>query len=473
MSVQRKFGPDDSQYTKSSLEPVEENNNPLRTKNIEEHRSFFDSTMGKLIFTTAAYFTTRLTYLVLDSLSTKDIEEFPSFFDSTTGKVLAASGVGLTTAFSLVKLVNCMTSKKTSPTIPLPRPEPLHQKPKRKFEDYVKGFVFNGFWTVETDLKYTFSRKISPSLVELKTCGDDMSCVFHEINANRQAKAQLFTTEAYNSRGTPASIFNSDGTPLIECMVSVNPLIPKNYREALEVAEKEVLAPNFADSDIEKVLKKINKALLQDLNYTNGTPIKGGVYRKQAELIRDDNAPDQSEIPNFLIERYGQDAFRIFIGALDKFNRSDDWNALTEIEREILGSVYHPGPPAKEIPQRMKNFAEEYRQKLKENDDPFALAGWVHMQIVNTHAFGTGLGRQARIMMNAELKRAGYAPIVFFDGAAYNKAIKEDHKRPGAFADYLVEAYHISLPLNDVKEFPTDHRPQQVDKAPRGRKRHR
>ncbi|CCB89678.1 hypothetical protein [Simkania negevensis] len=49
---------------------------------------------------------------------------------------------------------------------------------------------------------------------------------------------------------------------------------------------------------------------------------------------------------------------------------------------------------------------------------------------------------------------AGESFIVFFDDQEYSKAIEADHKRPGAFRDYLVKAYKHIKALNEIEDFP-------------------
>lgn len=103
---------------------------------------------------------------------------------------------------------------------------------------------------------------------------------------------------------------------------------------------------------------------------------------------------------------------------------------------------------------KMKLFANEYSQKLLAQEHPFAVAAFVHMELVNIHGFDDANGRLARDFMNAELKRGGYLPIVILDDAAYTQAIREDQKNPGAFADYLASIYPSSQKLNEHFIFP-------------------
>ena len=188
-------------------------------------------------------------------------------------------------------------------------------------------------------------------------------------------------------------------------------------------------------------------------------PAKGGVYRNTTLMVQpDDKAGDTKKLLELVEERFGKKAIPIFISACNKYNihsnNEDTFNSFTNKEREIWDSIFYTAPCPTKVPTLMHKFALEYRKVLQEDHHPIARAAWVHMQVVNIHAFEDGSGREARIMMNAELKRGGYASIVFFDDQAYTKAIEEDHKRPGAFAEYLAKAYSVSLPLGEVQKFP-------------------
>lgn len=215
------------------------------------------------------------------------------------------------------------------------------------------------------------------------------------------------------------------------------------------------MQPDFADSDIEKILKQINGALVHGLHDFHDNPIIGGSYRECAVAIQPDDVAEDPEKLKVLVEqRNGKNTFDTFIRAARKFYYTDSLSSMTAKERKIFKSMYHTCPPAKKVPQLMQKFAADYRQKLKEGVEAFELAAWVHMTFVSIHPYEDAMGREARILMNAELKRAGYLSVEFLDDKAYTKAIQRDHKHPGAFRDYLVEAYKHSPALNEVQDFP-------------------
>lgn len=76
----------------------------------------------------------------------------------------------------------------------------------------------------------------------------------------------------------------------------------------------------------------------------------------------------------------------------------------------ISGAVHKP-PQAFEVSSKMQEFIKNYKQK-KQTLHPIELASWVHVEFVGIHPFIDGNGRTSRLLMNLELIKAGYPPVV-------------------------------------------------------------
>lgn len=119
---------------------------------------------------------------------------------------------------------------------------------------------------------------------------------------------------------------------------------------------------------------------------------------------------------------------------------SDEYKALM---KDIM---YFP-PKFTQIPLLIKDFfknlvnrfEEIYRFGVTDQNSLIAFAAWVHQELIKLHPFDDGNGRSARIFMNAILKFFDIAPVVFLNDSEYLEAVKKDIKKPGAFADYLIQ----------------------------------
>lgn len=94
----------------------------------------------------------------------------------------------------------------------------------------------------------------------------------------------------------------------------------------------------------------------------------------------------------------------------------------------IISGAKHLPPQNIEVASRMENFVKEYEQN-KNRLHPIELASWVHIEFVGIHPFVDGNGRTARLLMNLELIKAGYPPIVIEveDRLEYYEALDTAH----------------------------------------------
>ncbi|MDQ1339139.1 MAG: hypothetical protein QG567_289 [Campylobacterota bacterium] len=94
----------------------------------------------------------------------------------------------------------------------------------------------------------------------------------------------------------------------------------------------------------------------------------------------------------------------------------------------IISGAEHKPPQSLEIPLKMQSFIKEYELKRK-TLHPIELAAFVHIEFVGIHPFVDGNGRTARLLLNLELIKAGFPPVVINveDRLEYYKALDCAH----------------------------------------------
>ncbi|KOR31969.1 hypothetical protein TI05_10255 [Achromatium sp. WMS3] len=94
----------------------------------------------------------------------------------------------------------------------------------------------------------------------------------------------------------------------------------------------------------------------------------------------------------------------------------------------IISGAEHKPPQSFEVASKMENFIKEYAQN-KQIFHPIELAAWVHIEFVGIHPFIDGNGRTSRLLMNLELIKAGYPPVIISveDRLEYYKALDTAH----------------------------------------------
>jgi len=94
----------------------------------------------------------------------------------------------------------------------------------------------------------------------------------------------------------------------------------------------------------------------------------------------------------------------------------------------IISGAEHKPPQSFEVSFKMEQFIKEYNAK-KEILHPIELASFVHIAFVGIHPFMDGNGRTSRLLMNLELIKAGFPPIVIRveDRLDYYKALDYAH----------------------------------------------
>jgi len=86
----------------------------------------------------------------------------------------------------------------------------------------------------------------------------------------------------------------------------------------------------------------------------------------------------------------------------------------------ISGRVMHEGPPADEVPGRIRGMFEWLQGKLHpRKEPPFVLAGVMHYGITDVHPFADGNGRVARLFQTALLMKTDVLPGRMFSFERY------------------------------------------------------
>jgi len=125
----------------------------------------------------------------------------------------------------------------------------------------------------------------------------------------------------------------------------------------------------------------------------------------------------------------------------------------------IRGSDYHP-PSASKVPQLMREFIKKLNAKT---EHPIEHAAYVHFDFVHIHPFIDGNGREARLLMNLILLRAGYPPcyILNAERKKYIDSLERAHKGDmQPFFNIVARAIERSLDLYLEmldKEFDSDY----------------
>nr|WP_269092907.1 Fic family protein [Aliarcobacter butzleri] len=96
----------------------------------------------------------------------------------------------------------------------------------------------------------------------------------------------------------------------------------------------------------------------------------------------------------------------------------------------IISGAEHKPPQSFEVQSKMEEFIKNYNEKITKLH-PIELASFVHIEFVKIHPFVDGNGRTSRLLMNLELIKAGFPPVVIEieDRLEYYKALDIAHTR--------------------------------------------
>ncbi|MDF2858644.1 MAG: hypothetical protein K0Q87_4495 [Neobacillus sp.] len=90
----------------------------------------------------------------------------------------------------------------------------------------------------------------------------------------------------------------------------------------------------------------------------------------------------------------------------------DNQNAgMYRMENVVIGGAVHIPPKHYEINSLMQNLIQEYKEEWK-SYHPIVRATLLHGEFVKIHPFVDGNGRTSRLLLNFELLKNGYTPII-------------------------------------------------------------
>ena len=94
----------------------------------------------------------------------------------------------------------------------------------------------------------------------------------------------------------------------------------------------------------------------------------------------------------------------------------------------LISGAEHRPPQAIEVASKMQEFIHWYKEEHN-NLHPIELAARVHIDFVKIHPFADGNGRTSRLLMNLELIKHGYPPVIIkvADRLEYYKALDIAH----------------------------------------------
>ena len=141
-----------------------------------------------------------------------------------------------------------------------------------------------------------------------------------------------------------------------------------------------------------------------------GVTIGGKTLREHLEVI---NHRDAIEYVEAIISQNEPFSLRMIrsIHALILKNIDDENAGAWRRYNVTIAGARHVPPDALHVPEQMEAFTawhESHRPVLH----PVELAARTHVDFVKIHPFIDGNGRTARLLMNLDLMRAGFPPIV-------------------------------------------------------------
>lgn len=203
----------------------------------------------------------------------------------------------------------------------------------------------------------------------------------------------------------------------LDCHRPLNPDVVKNLHEDL------VLRWTYNSNAIEG-----NTLTLQETKVAlEGITIGGKLLREHFEAINHKEAilfiEELASKKEQLTEHSIKQIHSLILTNIDNANKGT--YRKTNV---IISGAQHKPPQNIEVASRMENFIKEYEIN-KKNLHPVELASWVHIEFVGIHPFIDGNGRTSRLLMNLELIKAGYPPVVIRveDRLEYYQALDKAH----------------------------------------------
>ena len=193
----------------------------------------------------------------------------------------------------------------------------------------------------------------------------------------------------------------------------LNPYIVKNLHEDL------VLRWTYHSNAIEgnTLTLKETKVALEGITIGGKTLREHfeAINHKDAILFMEDLAQKEERLSEYSIKQ---------IHSLILKNIDDENKGKYRTTNVIISGAEHKPPQSFEVQSQMQEFIKKYNENITKLH-PIELASFVHIEFVKIHPFIDGNGRTSRLLMNLELIKAGFPPVVIKleDRLEYYKAL--------------------------------------------------
>ncbi len=139
------------------------------------------------------------------------------------------------------------------------------------------------------------------------------------------------------------------------------------------------------------------------------------INHKDAILFMEDLAQKEDKLSEYSIKQ---------IHSLILKNIDDENKGKYRTTNVIISGAEHKPPQSFEVQSQMQEFIKKYNENITKLH-PIELASFIHIEFVKIHPFIDGNGRTSRLLMNLELIKAGFPPVVIKleDRLEYYKAL--------------------------------------------------
>ena len=180
----------------------------------------------------------------------------------------------------------------------------------------------------------------------------------------------------------------------------LNPYIVKNLHEDL------VLRWTYHSNAIEgnTLTLKETKVALEGITIGGKTLREHfeAINHKDAILLMEDLSQKEERLSEYSIKQ---------IHSLILKNIDDENKGKYRTTNVIISGAEHKPPQSFEVQSKMQEFIKKYNENITKLHS-IELASFVHIEFVKIHPFLDGNGRTSRLLMNLELIKAGFPPVV-------------------------------------------------------------
>lgn len=165
-----------------------------------------------------------------------------------------------------------------------------------------------------------------------------------------------------------------------------------------------------------------------------GITIGGKAMREHFEVINHKEAIDYVEAvvagDEVFSERFIKAIHQLVLKNIDSPNAG-----VYRRENVLIAGAEHRPPDFLHVPEQMSELVQAYHAFT---GHPIERAARLHVDFVKIHPFVDGNGRTARLLMNFDLMKAGFLPVIFqaADRLAYYEALDKAHTQ-NDYSDFL------------------------------------